>query len=89
MKEQFAIGESEPESPKEEQEIDERVEIQRGIYRDEDGAIYEVLMTAESVEDSELLVVYRELFGDYKFWVGPTTSFSVASDTPQFTLIKD
>lgn len=46
-------------------------------------------MIAENVENSELLVVYRELFGDYKFWVGPTKSFSAASDTPQFSLIKN
>lgn len=65
------------------------IDIQRGIYRDKDGAIYEVLMTAESAEDSELLVVYRELFGDYKFWVGPTENFSGVSDNPQFRLVKN
>ena len=41
-------------------------------------------MIAESLEDSELLVVYRELFGDYRFWVGPTENFSATSDAPQF-----
>ena len=87
LKERFAIGESDPESPK--QDIDERIDIQRGIYRDKNGGIYEVLMTAENTGDSELVVVYRELFGDYKFRVGPTENFSAASDIPQFRLIKN
>jgi hypothetical protein len=89
LKEQFGIGESESQSPREEQEIDERFEIHRGIYRDKDGAIYEVLMLAESAEDSELLVVYRELFGDYKFRVSPTKNFSGTSATSQFSLVKN
>ena len=89
LKERFAIGESEPESPKHEQELNERIEIQRGIYRDEDGGIYEVLMIAESAEDSEFLVVYRELFGDYKLRVGPTEIFSAAAENPQFSLVKN
>jgi hypothetical protein len=84
----FAIGESEPESRNQGPDIDEKIEIQRGVYQDQYGAIYEVLMTAESGEDSEL-VVYRELFGDYKFRVAPTENFSASSDSPQFRLIKN
>lgn len=89
LKERFAIGESGSESAREELNIDERIEIQRGIYQDKNEAIYEVLMTAKSAEDSELLVVYRELFGEYKFWVGPPENFSDASENSQFTLIKN
>ena len=82
----FKVGESRSQSPKQDEDIKQRTEIQRGIYRDEDGALYELLMTATSAEDFELLVVFRELFGDYQFWVASAQNFAGAES--RFTLIK-
>ena len=39
-----------------------RIEVQRGIYRDKEGALYELITLAASAEDFEPLVIYRELF---------------------------
>ena len=80
----FKIGESEPSS-----EISEPTDgatVVRGIYSDPDGALFEVLMAARSGEDFEPLIVYRELFGDYAFWVAPPQNFGIADC--RFTLIK-
>lgn len=86
LAEWFKVGERPLRSPKQGEDIDERVEIQRGIYKDKDGALYEVVTNAASGEDFEPLVVYRELFGDYQFWVVPPQHFGRAET--QFTLIK-
>jgi uncharacterized protein DUF1653 len=55
------------------------------------AALFEVIPSTTSVEDFEPLVVYRELFGDYKFWVGPLENFCVATEpstSARFTPIK-
>jgi hypothetical protein len=68
--------------------------VRRGIYTDNAGAFFEVIATASSAEDFEPLVVYRELFGDYQFWVAPPSAFSPELDSepsaqPQFVLVKE
>ena len=83
----FKIGESEPLSSEQKQNTNEATEISRGIYSDPDGAIFEVISTATSGEDPEALVVYRELFGEYRFWVAPTQNFT--GDDSRFTLVKE
>jgi len=67
----FRIGESEVVSGNQNQESPEQIEVSPGIYNDPDGALFEVIANAVSAEDFEMLVVYRELFGDYSFWVAP------------------
>ena len=85
LKDWFKVGESPLSSPHE-KTYTEKTEIQRGIYKDKDGALYEVLASAQSGQGFERLVVYRELFGDYQFWVLPTEKFGVTDS--YFTLVK-
>jgi hypothetical protein len=86
LQECFAIGDSETTLPEEREAIDEAPEISRGIYSDRNGALFEVVTTAISGEDFQALVVYRELFGDYRFFVAPPENFGTAD--AQFTLVK-
>lgn len=91
LQEWFEIGDSSASSPEQNESSDEAAEVPRGIYNDQDGALFEVITTALSAEDFERLVVYRELFGDYRSWVAPIENFSGAvasSDQSQFTLVK-
>ena len=53
----------------------EEIEIKKGIYTDAQGAIYEVIGTANHAERSQSLVVYRELFDQFRLLVMPTESF--------------
>ncbi len=84
LSEWFKIGESESSSQSGDE--NEAAEISRGIYSDPDGALFEVIATATSGEDFEALVVYRELFGDYRFWVAPVENFAQAES--RFALVK-
>jgi hypothetical protein len=60
-------------------------EVLRGIHSDQDGALFAVITTATNAENFERLVVYRELFGDYKFWIRPTKiSLERSNLQPQF-----
>jgi hypothetical protein len=79
----FKVGESEPSSKESEQMTPD---VPRGVYTDPDGTLFEVIATALSGEDFEPLVVYRELSGDYAFWVAPPQNFGVADS--RFTLVK-
>jgi len=82
----FAIGESAASSGEEREGSDEAPEISRGIYTDQKGALFEVVTNAISGEDFEALVVYRELFGDYRVLVAPPQNFGKADAL--FTLVK-
>jgi hypothetical protein len=88
----FKIGESQSPSNSEQQNTE--AEVCRGIYQDESGGLYEVVATAAKLDDLQELVVYRELFGEFQFWVAPPETFSQASDTEEanglrrLTLIK-
>ena len=87
----FKIRESEVASTEKGKDTDEAAELLRGIYSDEDGALFEVITTALNGEDFERLVVYRELFGDYKFWVAPIENFYATGEPlapARFTLVK-
>jgi len=86
LTEWFKVGESQSSAPSQDEDTDQRIEIQRGIYRNKDGALYEVLANAQSGEHFEPLVVYRELFGDYQFWVAPPENFG--SQDSRLTLVK-
>jgi hypothetical protein len=56
--------------------------VQRGIYRDEAGALFEVISAASNAEDFEPMVAYRELFGEYQFQVGPFRPLLLILSTP-------
>ncbi len=86
LRDRFKIGESEPSSIDEDHDASEAGEISRGIYSDQGGALFEVIATATNGEDLEPVAVYRELFGDYRFWVAPTQNFTGGDST--FTLVK-
>lgn len=73
----FKIGESQ--SPSESEQQNTTAEVCRGIYQDESGGHYEVVATAAKLDDLQELVVYRELFGEFQFWVAPPETFSQAA----------
>jgi hypothetical protein len=76
---------------KDDDALHEEVKIKTGIYSDDNSAVYEVLGIAAHAERSEPLVVYRELFGEYRFLVMPLDTFREklgASGQPHFTLLK-
>jgi len=82
----FKIGESDQSSSEHAKSNGELTEVARGIYSDPNGGFFEVITTALSGEDLESLVVYRELFGDYRHWVAPVQDFGSADCN--FTLVK-
>lgn len=82
----FKARESQSSSPKHDADTHQRIKIQRGIYQNKDGALYEVLANAQSGEGFDPLVVYRELFGDYEFWVARPERFGLRDS--YFTLVK-
>lgn len=87
----FKVGNSESSASKQQEATNEGNEVSRGIYRDQAGAVFEVITIASSAEDFEPLVVYRELFGNYKFWVAPLGAFVEDADSvmdPVFTMVK-
>lgn len=91
LQEWFKVGESEPPSPEPSEDTNEAAEVSSGIYSDQDGALFEVITAATNAENFERTVVYRELFGDYKFWVAPPQHFSgrgESSTHSRFTLVK-
>ena len=88
MKDWFRVGDA-PEQLKPARQ--KEVEIEKGIYTDERGAIYEVIGTATHFEGSESFVVYRELFGEYRLMVMPVKTFHESSEPLsnfQLTLVK-
>lgn len=94
LKDWFKVGESQLPSPKQIEDAPSGAVLPRGFYRDTNGALYELLFNAASAEDFEPLVVYRELFGDYQFWVGPQQLFTGVdingeSVDRQFTMVKE
>jgi len=90
LAEWFKIGESPLQSLNENAEPGEAVEVARGIYESADGGLYELVINRASAEDSEPVVVYRELFGDYQFFVVSPEEFDQSNSerTPRFTLVQ-
>ncbi len=81
----FKVGEASStyEGPPDEREM---VHVKLGIYTDEDGNLFEVIANAHSGEDFEALVVYRELFGDYRFFAASPVNFG--DEGSRFVLAK-
>ena len=51
-------------------------ELKPGTYRHYKGNLYQVYGTATHSESSEILVVYRPLYGEGKLWVRPLSMFT-------------
>ncbi len=51
-------------------------DIPIGCYRHYKGKEYEVLGMATHSETTEVLVVYRALYGEYGLWVRPAEMFT-------------
>jgi hypothetical protein len=88
LKDWFQVGDTTEHSKQARQE---EIEITKGIYSDAQGATYEVIGTASHIEHSEVLVVYRELFDQYRLLVMPVKTFHETSEPSakfQFTLVK-
>ena len=51
-------------------------EIRPGRYRHFKGREYEVLFTARHSETEELMVVYRQLYGEHGLWVRPASMWN-------------
>ena len=51
-------------------------EIKPGRYRHFKGKEYEVLFTATHSETLELMVVYRQLYGERSVWVRPAVMWN-------------
>lgn len=69
-------------------------DIPTGRYRHYKGNTYQVYGTARHSETSEVLVVYRPLYGEGNLWVRPLTMFveNVTHEgvvVPRFSLIDD
>lgn len=47
-----------------------------GIYKHFKGPLYEVYFVARHSETEDELVVYRELYGHYLYWVRPVAMFN-------------
>ena len=54
--------------------------VEPGIYEHFKGNRYEVLGVARHSETEEEFVCYRQLYGDYSFWVRPLELFTGAVD---------
>jgi hypothetical protein len=88
LRDWFRVGDTTEQSEQADARNDD-IEIRKGIYTDDEGAVYEVIGIASHTERSESLVVYRELCGEYKFLVTPVKSFAVLLGSSHFTRIKD
>jgi hypothetical protein len=87
----FKVGESEPNSPAPvaEHAEDTGLVIQRGFYKDQGGAMYEVVIPTATFEDQQT-VVYRALFDDFAYFVVDPENFVQTEDSarPIFTLVR-
>jgi hypothetical protein len=81
----FQVGDTTAQSKQVRQK---EIEIEKGIYNDKQGAMYEVIGTATHRDRSERFVVYRELFDQYRLLVMPVKTFNETSDPSHFTLVK-
>jgi|GEM_PF-4794401 len=85
LKDWFRVGDTAGQSTQAQQK---EIEIEKGIYNDKQGAMYEVIGTATQAERSESLVVYRELFDEYRLLVMPVKTFHETSNRSHLTLVK-
>ena len=70
------------------------MKLKPGRYRHYKGKDYQVLDVARHSETGELMVVYRNLYGDFELWVRPLTMFTEQVEvdgktSPRFTFISE
>src|SRR5207237_10399638 len=82
----FKIGESDSTLAQTREATNKVLDVTHGIYTDAAGALFEVITSALSGEDSKPLVVYRALSGNYRYWVAPVENFGPADC--HFNLVK-
>lgn len=82
LRDWFQVGDTTAQSKQTQQK---EIEIEKGIYTDVQDAVYEVIGIANHVQHSEVFVVYRELFDEYRLMVMSVKTFQETSD---FTLVK-
>lgn len=93
LRDWFKVGESQSPSEHSEQQ-NTAAEVCRGIYEDPSGGRYEVISTAAMLGDLQEVVIFRELFDEFQFWVASPETFSQESNNDgsdsarRFTLIK-
>lgn len=90
LKAWFQVGESQLESPTKQAENKSPSEVKRGLYRDnseKDNGFYEVIVPLALSDDLEPVVVYRELFGEYRYFVASAGNFDQSLE-PTFMLVK-
>ena len=89
MRDWFKVGQTP--GPSESAESVTKSEIKRGMYRDnsdkEDG-MYEVIIPLALSDDLEPVLVYRELFGEYRYFVAAPENFD-QTGTPMFVLVRE
>jgi DNA primase len=94
LQEWFKVGESQSSERKQTEKNETLITVRRGIYRNENDALFEVIATARDAEDSTDLVVYRELFGEFLFWITRPETFAQTEcserckDLSRFTFVK-
>ncbi|HKR10929.1 MAG TPA: CHC2 zinc finger domain-containing protein [Pyrinomonadaceae bacterium] len=89
LKDWFRVGDTTEQSRHDDARIEE-TEINKGIYSDKQRIMYEVIGIASHAEPpDDSFVVYRELFGEFRFLVMRTKSFAaLLGPSSHFTLVK-
>jgi hypothetical protein len=59
--------------------------IAPGIYEHFKGQRYEVVGVGRHTETDEALVFYRQLYGDYAFWMRPAAMFADAVERDDYS----
>jgi CHC2 zinc finger len=89
LKDWFQVGETESQPPTQNQENESTPAVKRGIYRDTSDMtdLYELIIPLALSDDLEPVVVYRELFGEYRYFVASAENFDQSLE-PTFILVK-
>jgi hypothetical protein len=91
LRDWFQVGETELPAPTAHQENESTPAVKRGIYRDnndKDEGLYELIIPFALSDDLEPVVVYRELFGEYRYLIASAENFDQSLE-PTFTLIRE
>ena len=91
LRDWFQVGESQPQVVTTQEQNENTSEVKRGIYRDrsdKENELYELIIPLALSDDLEAVVVYRELFGEYRYFVAASENFD-PSQEPTFTLVKE
>ena len=62
--------------------------VKGGIYRHFNGDYYLVDTLAKACETTEVVVIYRQLYGNGELWVRPLSSFMAEVDRNKYPDVK-